>query len=72
MRIDEQLKIICVKTDLSFSEIAKRLDKTPQAFCQKIKRGTFSIDDLADIALVTDCKLECSFVLPDGEKLKIV
>lgn len=71
MRIDEPIKVLCVKTDLTLSEIAKRLNKTPQAFCQKIKRGTFTINDLDEIALVTGCKLECNFVLPNGEKIRI-
>ncbi|NMA34659.1 MAG: XRE family transcriptional regulator [Clostridiaceae bacterium] len=71
MRIDEQIKILCIKSDLTISEIGRRLNKTPQAFSQKIKRGNFTIDDLSEIAMVTGCKLECSFVLPNGEKIKI-
>lgn len=71
MRIDEQIKIICVKNDLSMAEIARRLGITPQAFSQKIKRGTFSLDDLDDIATVTDCRLECNFVLVTGERINI-
>lgn len=72
MRIDEQVKILCVKSDLTLSEIAKRLNKTPQAFSQKLKRGTFSLDDLDELAMVTDCKLECNFVLPNGEKIILI
>ena len=71
MRLDNQIKLIGVKTDLSISEIGRRLNKTPQAFSQKIKRGSFTIDDLNDIALVTGCRLECSFVFPDGERIVI-
>ncbi|WP_101697176.1 XRE family transcriptional regulator [Clostridium minihomine] len=71
MRMDEPIKILCIKTDLTMTEIAKRLNKTPQAFSQKVKRGTFSIDDLDQVAMVTDCKLECSFVLPNGERIQI-
>ena len=56
---------------MTISEIGRRLDKTPQAFSQKIKRGKFTIDDLEDIAMVTGCKLECSLILPDGEKIVI-
>ena len=62
MRIDRQLKVISAKTDLSISEIGRRLGKTPQAFSQKIKRGSISMDDLYDIALVTGCSVECKFV----------
>ena len=71
MRIDEQLKILCIKTNLSLSEIGRRLNKSPQAFCQKIKRGNFTIDELQDIAMVTGCKLECYFIYPDGTKIAI-
>lgn len=69
MRIDDQLKILCIKSDLSVSEVGRRLGKTPQAFCQKIKRGSFSIEDLHDIATVTGCSFEASFVLPNGERI---
>ena len=71
MRIESQLKKICARTDLSVSEIARRLDKSPQAFSQKVKRGNLSIDDLNDIALVSGCRLECAFVFQDGERIRI-
>ena len=69
LRIDEQIKILCIKTDLTMAEIGKRLNKTPQAFSQKMKRGSFTLDDLSEIAMVTGCKLECNIYLPNGEKL---
>lgn len=69
MRIDEQLKILGIKTDMTLSEMGRRLDKSPQAFSQKIKRGTFNLDELEDIAMVTGCKLECAFILPNGERI---
>lgn len=71
MRIDDQLKILCIRSDLSMSEVGRRLGKTPQAFCQKIKRGSFSLEDLHNIALVTGCRFESSFVLPNGERITI-
>lgn len=71
MRIDEQLKMLCLKSDMSLAEMARRLNKTPQAFNQKMKRGNFSIDELKDIALVTGCELHCGFVYPNGDKVTI-
>ena len=71
MRIDDQIKKLCLKSDVSASELGRRLNKTPQAFLQKMKRGTFTLDDLSDIALVAGCELSCSFVFPDGESIVI-
>ena len=50
MRIDDELKILAVKTDMTITEMGRRMDKSPQAFSQKIKRGTFTLDDLQEIA----------------------
>ena len=71
MRIDDQIKMLCVKSGLSISEIARRLNKSPQAFSQKMKRGSFTLDDLNDIALVTGCKVKCKFVYPNGDAITI-
>lgn len=71
MRIDEHIKTLCIKTDLTAAEIAKRMNVTPQAFSQKMKRGSFSLDDLDTVAMVTGCKIECSFVLPNGDRIQL-
>jgi len=71
MRIDEQLKMICIKSNLSLSELGRRLNKSPQAFSQKVKRGNFTVGELQNIALVTGCKLKCEFVFPDGSYVSI-
>lgn len=71
MRIDDELKILAVKTDMTISEMGRRMDKSPQAFSQKIKRGTFTLDDLQDIAMATGATFECAFVLPSGERIEI-
>ncbi len=71
MNIDEPLKKLCVANRISLSELARRLNKSPQALSQKIARGTFSLSDLDDIAMVTGCRLECNFVLFNGENIKI-
>ena len=71
MRIDDELKILAVKTSMTITEMGRRMDKSPQAFSQKIKRGTFTLDDLQEIAMVTGCTFDCAFVLPTGERIEI-
>lgn len=39
MRIDEQIKILAIKTNMTLTEIGQRLDKSPQAFSQKNETG---------------------------------
>jgi transcriptional regulator with XRE-family HTH domain len=71
VRIDEQLKMLCLKSNMSLAEMARRLNKTPQAFNQKMKRGNFTVEELTDIALVSGCVLKCEFVYPNGDKITI-
>ena len=69
MALAEQIKILCVKLNISLSELARRLGNSPQAFNQRLKRGTFSPAELKKIASVVECRYEGSFILPNGEKV---
>ncbi len=71
MRLDQQLKVLAAKNDITITEIGRRLDKSPQAFSQKCKRESFTISELQNIAMVTGCKLECAFVMPNGERIEM-
>lgn len=71
MKADEAISLLCVQSDLTLSQMAGKLDKTSQAFSQKMKRESFTLDDLQKIAMVTGRKLECSLILPNGEKVGI-
>ena len=66
---EEQIKILCVKVGISISELARRCGKSPQTFSQKMKRKTFTPDDLRKIADATGCTFETAFVLPNGERI---
>ncbi len=71
MVIGEQIKILCVKANISMAEMARRLNKSPQSFNQKIKRGSFTLDELSDIALVAGCELKCEFAFLNGDRIPI-
>ena len=69
MTIDEQIKILCVRSHISVAELARRLGQSPQNFNAKMKRQSFSISELEKIAAALDCTFERAFILPNGERV---
>lgn len=69
MTISEQIRVLCVRSNISVSELARRYGTTPQNFSSKMKRESFSIEELERIAKALDCTFERHFVLSDGERI---
>lgn len=69
MTISEQIKVLCVRSDISVAEIARRIGTTPQNFSGKMKRESFTIAELEDIAGAVNSSFERKFVLKNGEKV---
>ena len=69
MAVSEQLKILCIKLNISVAELARLFGRSPQAFSQKMKRESFTVDELKQIAEASGCKYEGSFILPSGDKV---
>ena len=69
MAVSEQIKILCVKLGISASELARLNETSPQAFTQRMKRESFTPEDLKKIAEAAGCKYESSFVLPNGDRI---
>ena len=46
MTISEQIKVLCVRCGVSEAELARRLGKSPQSFNSKMKRESFTVEDL--------------------------
>ena len=69
MATSEQLKILCVKLNISVSELARRCGTSPQAFSQKMKREGFTPAELKEVVDAVGCKYESSFILPNGERV---
>ena len=67
MTVAEQIKILCVRQNISAAELARRLGMSPQGLSAKLKRDTFSVYDMGRIADVTGTVLRCEFVLENGE-----
>lgn len=69
MTISEQIKILCVRCNVSEAEIARRLGKSPQSFNAKMKRESFTIDDLNEIADAVGVEFKRNFILTNGEEI---
>lgn len=69
MTITEQIKVLCVRSNVSEAELARRLGKSPQSFNSKMKRGSFTIVELEDIAEALGAEFNREFILSNGEKV---
>lgn len=69
MTIAEQIKVLCVRCCVSEAELARRLGKSPQSFNSKMKRESFTVDDLDKIAEVLGAQFSREFILANGEKI---
>lgn len=69
MTISEQIKVLCVRSNISVSELARRVGTTPQNFNAKMKRESFTIAELEMIANATESKFERNFILENGDRI---
>ena len=67
MTISEQIKVLCVRSNISVSELARRIGTSPQAFSAEMKRQSFTVDELEIIAEAVDAKFSHSFELSSGD-----
>lgn len=67
MTISEQIRVLCVRTNISVAELARRMGMSPQNLNAKLKRETFTVSDLNQIAESTGTTFERKFILDDGE-----
>lgn len=70
MTTSEQIRVLCVRSGISLSELARRINQTPQNFIAKLKRNTITQAELIQIAQVLNATYEQYFVLPNGDKVE--
>lgn len=70
MTTSEQIRVLCVRSGVSLSELARRINQTPQNFNAKLKRNTITQDEMNQIAKVLGAKYEQYFVLANGDQVK--
>ena len=70
MTTSEQIRVLCVRTGVSLSELARRINQSPQNFNAKLKRNTVTQDELIKIANALGVTYEQYFVLANGDQVK--
>ena len=66
MTIRQKIRMALAKIGMSEAELARKLDTSPQAFNQRMKRGKFTEEELEHIAQIIGCKCQITFSFPDG------
>ena len=69
MTISEQINVLCARLNISKAELARRLGTTPQNFSAKLKRQSFTIEDLEKIADVTKVRFLRNFEFSNGDRI---
>ena len=63
MAMTEQIRIMLIKCgNISESELARRMEISPQNLHNKMKRDNFTESDLAESAKALDCELKIQFI----------
>lgn len=69
MDLEQKIKMAMAYKRISQAELARSVDMTPSNFNQKLKRVTFSPDELQLIATALGGKYVFGFEFPDGTKI---
>ena len=69
MTISEEIKVLCVRSNISMAELARRIGASPQSLSAKLKRESFTISDLNRIADAVGATFSRKFILYNGEEI---
>lgn len=69
MTISDQICVLCARIHISKAELARRIGMSPQSLNGKLKRKSFTIKELDQIANATGTSFKRWFALRNGEKI---
>ena len=62
LTIAEQIRIIAKRKNISLSEVAERIGKSPANFLNQLKADNFRINDLKKIAVALGVSFSAQFI----------
>ncbi len=69
MSISERIRVLCVRSNISMAELARRIGVSPQSLSGRMRRESFTIAELEKIAEAAGAVFECDFLLYNGETI---
>ena len=69
MTISDQIRVLCARIHISQAELARRTGQSPQGFSAKMKRKSFTVDELDRIADAAGVKFQRKFAFKSGEEI---
>lgn len=69
MTMEQKVSMALAYKGISQAALARALETTPSNFNQKLKRGTFTIEELEKIAKALGAKYFFGFEFEDGTKV---
>lgn len=67
MTTSDMIRELCEKMNISISELARRINQSPQNFNKKLHRGTVSASEMMTIADVLGIVFEQRFIISDDK-----
>ncbi len=58
----EEIRQLLKRKGITIKELSRRLGKSNQNMANKLKRDNFSMNELIEIAKVTDCTFQVAFI----------
>ena len=69
MTISQKISMLCAYKGISQRKLAEMIGQTSSNFSQKMKRQTFTQEELEQIAAALGCAYVFGFEFPDGTKI---
>lgn len=69
MTIEQKIKMLLGYCQISQAELARRIGQAPSNFNQKLKRGTFTVEELEQIGKAVGAKYFFGYEFEDGTKI---